>query len=133
MAITAVVFLHTNGCFWLYSEDRYWKTADLIESCFYFAVPVFFSITGITLLDYRKKYTTEVYFKKRVAKILLPFLFWSLVALAYSILKGDINIHDISPIMLIDGILNAKFLIICFQSASQSVPRRVTLEIRLPY
>lgn len=48
----AVVMLHTNGCFWRFSYERYWFTANIIESVMYFAVPVFFMISGATLLDY---------------------------------------------------------------------------------
>ena len=53
-ASLAVVFLHVNACFWNFSKDFYWITANLIESVFYFAVPIFFMITGATLLDYRE-------------------------------------------------------------------------------
>lgn len=46
----SVVFLHTNGCFLHFSTERYWFTANIIESIFYFAVPVFFMISGATLI-----------------------------------------------------------------------------------
>ena len=32
----AVVFLHTNGIFWTFGYGRYWITANIIESVFYF-------------------------------------------------------------------------------------------------
>ncbi len=48
----SVVFIHSNKCFWDFSSTaRYWKTANIIECFFYFAVPVFFMITGATLID----------------------------------------------------------------------------------
>ena len=53
-----------NGCFWQFSYDRYWITANIIECICYFAVPIFFMISGATLLNYRKRYTTAVFFKK---------------------------------------------------------------------
>lgn len=38
----AVITLHTNGQFWNFSStERYWFTANIIESLFYFAVPIF--------------------------------------------------------------------------------------------
>lgn len=52
LSALAVVGMHTNGCFWQFSRERWWFTANIIESVFYFAVPVFFMITGATLLDY---------------------------------------------------------------------------------
>ena len=46
----AVVALHVNGEFWNFSYGRYWITSNIIESLFYFAVPIFFMITGVTLV-----------------------------------------------------------------------------------
>ena len=60
----AVIMLHTNGCFWDFSYERYWFTANIIEPVMYFAVPVFFMITGATLLDYKDRYSTEEFFLK---------------------------------------------------------------------
>ncbi len=65
IACLAVVAMHVNGCFWQFSYDRYWITANIIECICYFAVPIFFMISGATLLNYRKRYTTAVFFKKR--------------------------------------------------------------------
>ncbi len=72
----AVVYLHANGCFWHYSTARYWATANIIENVCYFAVPVFFMCSGVTLIDYRKKYSTRIYFQKRIRKTVVPFVFW---------------------------------------------------------
>ena len=74
IACLAVVAMHVNGCFWQFSYDRYWLTANIIECICYFAVPIFFMISGATLLNYRKRYTTAVFFKKRFGKTLVPFL-----------------------------------------------------------
>lgn len=46
LSCLAVVVLHTNGCFWDFSYERYWLTANLIENLCYFAVPIFFMISG---------------------------------------------------------------------------------------
>ncbi len=34
----------------------------MLEVSFYWAVPVFFMLTGVTLLDYRKRYSTKVFY-----------------------------------------------------------------------
>lgn len=68
IACLAVVAMHVNGCFWQFSYDRYWITANIIECICYFAVPIFFMISGATLLNYRKRYTTAVFFKKRLGQ-----------------------------------------------------------------
>ncbi len=88
IAAFSVVSLHTNGCFWQFSTERYWMTANIIESFYYFAVPVFFMISGATLLDYPKRYDTKTYFQKRIAKTLIPFLVWSLVGWGRLILSA---------------------------------------------
>ncbi len=79
----AVVSLHANGCFWQFSTERYWVTANILECFWYFAVPVFFMISGATLLEYPKRYDLRTFFMKRVQKTLFPFLFWSLLMWGY--------------------------------------------------
>ena len=107
----AVVFLHTNGCFWQFSNSRYWVTANIIESIFYFAVPLFFMISGVTLINYHKKYDTKTFFKKRLMKTVLPFLVWSIIALLYriyyskSIIPSQLNFK-----FVLNGIFGTSFL-----------------------
>lgn len=56
-----------------------------IEALFYFAVPVFFMLTGATLINYRKRYGTGTFFKKRLLKTLVPFIIWSIIGICWSI------------------------------------------------
>ena len=80
----AVVYLHVNGCFWNYHPGAgYWKSANLIESLCYFAVPVFFMISGATLLDFFQRYSLRTYGKKRVIKTVLPYIIWSVFGLLF--------------------------------------------------
>lgn len=103
----AVVALHTNGEFWRFSYGRYWITSNVIESFFYFAVPIFFMITGVTLLDYNEKYSTKEFFIKRTQKTVFPFVIWSLIALIYRIINKSINDYSLKSI--VDGLINTKF------------------------
>lgn len=89
----AVVMLHANGCFWVYGEGRYWYTANIIESVMYFAVPVFFMISGATLLDYQKRYSTKEYLIRRIHKTFLPFLVWSLIGICYALATGNFHLR----------------------------------------
>lgn len=61
LSMLAVVYMHVNNCFWTFSTERYWKSADVIESVMYFAVPCFFMISGANLMDYRKRYDTKTF------------------------------------------------------------------------
>ena len=111
LSMISVVILHTNGCFWNYSNGRYWFTANIIESIFYFAVPIFFMITGVTLLDYRQRYSTKEYFKKRFFKTFLPFIVWSIIGLLFRILYvKDININQLNFSFIWNGIFNSEFI-----------------------
>ena len=85
LACLAVVFLHTNVCFWSYEPDVTWQTANGIETIFYWAVPVFFMVSGATLMDYRDRYSTGTFLKKRFVRTMIPFLFWSLFSFVYSV------------------------------------------------
>ena len=110
LACIAVVFLHTNCVFWDFKKESYWITANVIEGIFYFAVPVFFMISGATLIDYRKRYSTKQYYRKRFQKILIPFLFWSLFGLLYQVRLKRIFIEDINLMYILDGIINVRFV-----------------------
>lgn len=82
-ACFSVIMLHCNGVFWSFPEGKLWFTSNFIETFFYFAVPIFFMCSGITLLDYPKRYSTSEYFHKRISKTVIPFLFWSVMAFLY--------------------------------------------------
>ncbi|MCQ2971952.1 MAG: hypothetical protein MJ209_01460 [archaeon] len=49
LSAIAVVYLHTNSVYHNFSFERYWITANIIECVFYFAVPIFFMISGALL------------------------------------------------------------------------------------
>lgn len=89
LSMCAVVCLHTNGVFWRFASQRYWFTANIIESLFYFAVPVFFMISGATLLDYQDRYSTKEFFLRRAKKTVIPFLAWSLIGFLIQVLRGE--------------------------------------------
>ena len=69
----AVVMLHTNEVFHIFSYEAYWVTANAIECLMYFAVPVFLLISAATLLNYRERYSTKEFFIRRMHKTLIPF------------------------------------------------------------
>ena len=106
----AVVILHSNGIFWHFSREPYWFGANIIECLFYFAVPIFFMISGITLLNYNERYSTKIFFVKRINKTVIPFLIWSLIGLLYCLLRHTVHIKDLNFVYVINGILNTSFV-----------------------
>lgn len=104
----AVVMMHVNGCFWSFSYERYWITANVIECMCYFAVPVFFMISGATLIDYRSRYSTKVFLKKRFVKTVIPFLIWSIIGMIWCYFVKGISMTSIRDI--IDAIGTSRFV-----------------------
>lgn len=114
------MLLHANGVFWRHPAGRLWITSSLIECIFYFAVPIFFMISGATLMNYRTRYNSKEYLIKRIRRTLIPYLFWSCFA---ALLFLTFNKHgqifsldsvrgfDYSVIVsLIINIINNKFM-----------------------
>lgn len=103
----AVVFLHANGCFHTFSTGRYWISANVIEAVFYFAVPVFFMISGAMLIDYNERYDTRTFFSKRFNKTFVPFLIWSFIGLAFQVyFLHNVKASDVTLTYVINGLAN---------------------------
>ena len=109
LSALAVVLLHANGVFWSRPQGRLWLTSNIIETVFYFAVPVFFMISGYTLLDYRERYDTNTFLRKRMQRTLIPFLFWSLFGFAYLWLVNGAPPDDSLP-RVIEGVLTHRHI-----------------------
>lgn len=112
LSCIAVVFLHTNGCFWRFDSDAgYWFSANIIESVFYYAVPVFFMIPGVTLLDFYERYTLKDYLEKRVKKTVIPYVVWSLIGLLYQIITlKTIQPEEVTPRYIVEGLFNGNLV-----------------------
>ena len=92
IALYAVIMLHTSAVLLAqYGKVPFgdWLTADIYNALTRFAVPVFVMITGALLLH--REYELGDFFKKRLSRILTPFLFWSLVYIVYSWYNDEIS------------------------------------------
>lgn len=101
LACLCVIFMHCNGIAHEYSDTTAWKQSMFIETVAYWAVPVFFMISGATLFDYREKYQTGVYFKKRFLKTGIPFVVWTVINLILKVKLGQMDFQ-----MGISGVVN---------------------------
>lgn len=107
----AVVMLHNNGIVWLHPTGRTWYSAIFIETFFYCAVPLFFMITGCTLIDYSRKYSIKEFFIKRINKTLIPFIAWSFIGIIYLCLSNQSWYNLQLPISeIISNILNTNYI-----------------------
>src|ERR1700743_3443674 len=80
VAMFLVVVLHTTSPMLMaYGKepDSYWLIADFYNALARFGVPVFVMITGALLLH--REYELGDFLKRRLTRILWPFLFWSFV------------------------------------------------------
>lgn len=92
IALFAVVVLHTASLLLMdfkKSPLSDWIAADLYNALTRFAVPVFVMITGALLLH--REYELGDFLKRRLSRIIWPFLFWSLVFIGYSWYNEDLN------------------------------------------
>lgn len=99
LACLCVIFMHCNGIVHSFEYSRAWKESMFIEAAAYWAVPVFFMISGATLMGYREKYRTFIFVKKRVLKTVVPFIAWVLISLVFKsasgLMKPDLSLAGI--------------------------------------
>jgi surface polysaccharide O-acyltransferase-like enzyme len=92
IALYAVIVLHTTSLLLMqYGKVPMadWWVADFLNAAVRFAVPVFVMITGALLLH--REYEIGDFLKKRIVRVVIPFLFWSLVYVWYSWYNEEIT------------------------------------------
>ncbi|MEH6454216.1 MAG: acyltransferase family protein [Psychromonas sp.] len=88
VAAIAVIAIHVLGPFRdLYGQipEMQWLAASGINSVTRWAVPIFMMISGALLLSTERAFNCEHYLSKRVAKVVIPFVGWTLI---YSLVGG---------------------------------------------
>ncbi len=91
VALYAVIILHVTSLLLMqYGKVPMsdWMVADFLNAIVRFAVPVFVTVTGALLLH--REYEIGDFLKKRLVRVVVPFLFWSLVYIGYAIYNEDI-------------------------------------------
>lgn len=108
LAAICVVWIHFANGFHGYRDTVDWQWCLFIQVACFWAVPVFFMLSGATLMDYPKKYSTRDFFKKRIKKTLIPYLLFGCVALVfYQHHGGTVQINREHPIAsLLDIFMN---------------------------
>lgn len=107
LACYGVVWLHCSGDAFNFRMDKYWLMSLAIQTAVHWAVPVFFMLTGANLMNYRQRCSTADYFKRRITKTFIPFLFWSTVYFGWKHILGWIpyaGIRNFIGLYLSNGI-----------------------------
>ena len=84
LAIFLVVVIHVSGQLtnvWGKIPEEQWIIADIYGGVARVSVPLFFMISGYLLLP--RAESLSVFYAKRMMKILIPFVIWSLIYLGW--------------------------------------------------
>ncbi|MFN0292689.1 acyltransferase [Pedobacter helvus] len=111
IATFAVILLHVTAPFVLkFNKISFasWQLANLLDSMLRFGVPVFVMISGAVLLD--RSEPLNIFLGKRLKRIFLPFLFWSIVYFIF-IYAGNFQKFSISQLaqILTDKLLKGTY------------------------
>lgn len=91
IACLMVVFFHMNGIVYEYSDTVSWKISVIERCVVYSAIPIFFMLSGAKLMEYRSRYSTKEYIKKRLFRVGIPFLFWNVFYLFFQSMVSPEN------------------------------------------
>ena len=90
VAIVAVIFLHATADLTVMQMNQFeivrWATNDVYQSIGRLCVPLFVMLSGALLLQPEKHDTLTSFFKKRWARIGLPWIFWGAAYFAWDFL-----------------------------------------------
>ena len=110
LATFSVVLLHCNSIVHTYSNTLAWKESLVVEVIAYWAVPVFYMLTGATLINYRDRYTTKEFFKKRILKIGIPFFIWNILYLILKLLTKSISFSELNLVSIVNIFINSELI-----------------------
>ncbi len=116
VAMFGVILLHAAGQ-WIISSQQFsqlntqqmasWAIVDVYQTLGVLGVPIFLMLTGALLLQPQKhKEDFSVFFKKRWARIGLPFFFWAVVYFVWDFLVQKI---PFSSGVILQGLLNGTY------------------------
>ncbi len=81
-----VIFLHVSAGVVLGIQNTnspYWWIGDIFDSFSKWCIPVFVMISGMLLLDTAKDEPILVFYKRRLSRILIPLIFWTIFFLIF--------------------------------------------------
>lgn len=84
VATIAVILIHISSpvlSMAFHKDMNSWMIGNIFDSSVRFAVPLFLMLSGATMLH--REYLPGEFYKKRMVRVLLPFLFWILVYWVY--------------------------------------------------
>lgn len=106
LATIAVVTIHISAIFITtnyYEGPSSWLTANFYESFTRWCVPIFVMISGALILSDQREYTYKSFLVKRISKIFIPLLGWSILYFLFYFIQGRV---ELNPIIFVSRFLN---------------------------
>lgn len=98
IAAFAVVVIHTTSVYIngnITAGNSLWWLANISNSFSRWSVPIFIMISGSLLINDNSFQNTNLFFKKRVQRILIPLIFWSIFFITFNkYITGYFSIKD---------------------------------------
>lgn len=93
VAIFAVIVLHVSASnlFNIPINGFNWQVFNVYDSMVRFCVPVFIMISGVLFLDPRREIKVERLFKHNIRRLIIAFIFWSLLYACYGTIDKILN------------------------------------------
>ncbi|WP_348699998.1 acyltransferase family protein [Duganella fentianensis] len=111
LAVLAVVCLHAAAGVVTKISDWHsgiWWEGNLFDAATRWCVPVLVMVSGALLLNPDRREDTSTFYKKRIARVLAPLLFWSAFYLCWRYLKGWYRNTPPTTRELLDSILKGE-------------------------
>lgn len=101
-AMFAVVYIHAASPI-LYQFGKidisYWSINNIYNSMMRMAVPLFFMASGALVLN-SKQENLSIFFKKRLLKVVIPLIAWSLIYIIFKIYVLNTNTNILEQLIL---------------------------------
>jgi len=97
IATISVIFLHAVAeILYQYGSisSSVWWTGNIYDSLFRFCVPVFVMLTGVLMLN--RTHELSDFLRKRFSRIILPFLFWSIIYALYAWINKTLEGQEVN-------------------------------------
>ncbi|MBN2816187.1 MAG: acyltransferase family protein [Campylobacterales bacterium] len=106
LSILAVILIRITAVYETSDTFHFDKLSSWIVSVIhrslFWSVPVLFMVSGALLLDNRNE-STEFFYKKRMSKVLIPTLFWSVFFLMYLYIFEDYTLFNLAGVFVKSG------------------------------
>ncbi|WP_334329663.1 acyltransferase [Companilactobacillus sp. HBUAS59699] len=97
VAMLAVVFAHSCANILIAGpRASLWAPANILVTVTEIAVPLFYMISGATILNSNRTKDLKYLFKHRLVRIILPFVIWTIIsAVFFQTINEGLNLHAI--------------------------------------